>query len=130
MKEIVVDASAAYDLLTEGQCQPKIRGASELIAPDLIVAELLNARWKVRRAGLKAPALELMLDFLDRLRLVPAWDYAHEAAALSERLDHPVYDCLYVAVSQRERARLLTVDERLIKKLQSPPLAPEVLGPT
>jgi predicted nucleic acid-binding protein len=39
--------------------------------------------------------------------------------ALAQRLDHPVYDCFYVALAQRERARLLTFDERLVKKLTS-----------
>jgi predicted nucleic acid-binding protein len=36
---------------------------------------------------------------------------------LSEELDHPVYDAMYLALARRERALLLTADERLRKKL-------------
>jgi len=116
---LVVDASAAYDLLTEGRCAQRILGAEELISPDLIVAELLNARWKVARSRQAVPQLDTILEFLDRLRLVPSLRYAADAARLAERLNHPVYDCLYVAAAQHERAKLLTVDSRLARKLRS-----------
>jgi len=120
---LVVDASAAYELLTEGRCTASMVGAQDIIAPDLIVCELLNARWKVMRSGDKAPRLETILEFLERLRIMPSLLYAAQAAALAERLDHPVYDCFYVATAQREHAKLLTVDERLIRKLRSKTLA-------
>jgi len=115
---LVVDASAAYDLLEESLTAEKLLGAKELIAPDLIVAELLNARWKVARSGLAAPSLERTLTFLERLRLVPSIAYAREAAALAEQLDHPAYDCFYVATAQREGAKFLTLDERLLRKVR------------
>jgi predicted nucleic acid-binding protein len=36
-----------------------------------------------------------------------------EALALACHLDHPVYDCLYLALARREAALLLTADQRL-----------------
>ena len=36
-----------------------------------------------------------------------------EALALACHLDHPVYDCLYLALARREAARILTADQRL-----------------
>jgi len=36
-----------------------------------------------------------------------------EALALACHLNHPVYDCLYLALSRREAATLLTADRRL-----------------
>lgn len=120
---LVVDASAAYDLLTEGRSAHRIVGAEELISPDLIVAELLNARWKVVRSRQAAPPLDIVLEFFDRLHIVSSLRYAADAARLAERLDHPVYDCLYVAAAQREHAKLLTVDLRLSRKLRSGKLA-------
>ena len=36
-----------------------------------------------------------------------------EALALACHLDHPVYDCLYLALARREAAALLTADQRL-----------------
>lgn len=116
---LVVDASAAYDLLTEGRCERRILGAKELLSIDLIVAELLNARWKVVRSHEAAPSVETILGFLDRLTIIPSLRFAAAAAELAERLDHPVYDCLYLAAAQRERAQLLTLDGRLSRKLRS-----------
>ena len=37
-----------------------------------------------------------------------------EALALACHLDHPVYDCLYLALARREAAVLLTADQKLI----------------
>lgn len=36
-----------------------------------------------------------------------------EALALACHLNHPVYDCLYLALARREAALLLTADQRL-----------------
>ncbi|MBV8066678.1 MAG: type II toxin-antitoxin system VapC family toxin, partial [Candidatus Eremiobacteraeota bacterium] len=66
-----------------------------------------------------APSVETILGFLDRLSIVPSTHYATDAAALAERLDHPVYDCLYIAVAERERANLITLDARLSRKMRS-----------
>ena len=38
-----------------------------------------------------------------------------EALALASHLDHPVYDCLYLALARREAALLLTADQRLLQ---------------
>jgi len=37
-----------------------------------------------------------------------------EALALACHLDHPVYDCLYLALARREAALLLTADQKLM----------------
>ena len=36
-----------------------------------------------------------------------------EALALACHLDHPVYDCVYLALARREAALLVTADKRL-----------------
>lgn len=117
--KLVLDASAAYDVLEENTYARRIDGAKELLAPDLIVAELLNARWKVTRTKAVAPSLDRVLGLLERLRLEPTIRYAVQAASLAEQLDHPVYDCAYVALAQRESAKPLTFDQRLVKKLSA-----------
>ena len=38
-----------------------------------------------------------------------------EALALACHLDHPVYDCLYLALARRVAALLLTADQRLLQ---------------
>jgi len=38
-----------------------------------------------------------------------------EALALAIRLNHPVYDCLYLALARREAATLVSCDQRLLR---------------
>jgi len=116
---IVLDASAAYRITASDAFEDTLGGATDVVAPDLLVPELLNARWKALRSGAVAPALDDVLALLDRVRLLPTKPYGADAAAIAERLDHAVYDALYVAIAQRERGRLLTADERLKGKLRS-----------
>ena len=116
---LVIDASAAYGLLVGDRLDDIVEGNSELLAPDLIVAELLNARWKIYRSGRHAPEVDSILALLEHVRIMPSLPFAHIAAQLSERLSHPIYDCLYVALARQENVKLLTSDAHLIRKLRS-----------
>ncbi len=35
-------------------------------------------------------------------------------------LDHPAYDCLYIALAEQQNATLITAEQRLLRKLQEP----------
>lgn len=115
---IAIDASAAYESLIGEHSDSILGKTTALIAPDIIVGELLNARWKNVRSRLPAPSVDAILGFLKRVRIVPCLAYATEAAELAERLDHPVYDCLYIAVARREALKLLTIDAHLSRKMR------------
>ena len=54
------------------------------------------------------PAPEELVDVIEPDRHLLA-----EALALACHLDHPVYDCLYLALARREAAVLVTADQRL-----------------
>ena len=127
--KLVLDASAAFRLLQNDRLDAAIPDSVEFLAPDIIVAELLNARWKLTRAGQNAPSVDAITELIVRLRIVSSTTYAVHAARLAERIDHPVYDCLYVAAAQHERSKLLTVDTKLAKKLRAHKLA-SLLAPT
>ena len=116
---LVIDASAAGGLLFNTKLDAVFEGDGEFIAPDLIILELLNARWKIVRAGGLAPSVTSILDFLRRVRILPSLSYATTAAELSERLNHPIYDCLYVAIARQENLKLLTQDAHLARKLRA-----------
>jgi predicted nucleic acid-binding protein len=116
---LVIDASAAGGLLFYGRWDDALESSSDLVAPDLIIAELLNARWKIARSGGNVPGVSSILGFVGRLRIEPSLPYASVAAELSQRLNHPIYDCLYVALAQQESARLLTSDAHLVRKLRA-----------
>lgn len=121
--KLALDASAAFRLLLNDRLDSAIPDAVEFFAPDLILAELLNARWKLTRSGERAPSVDAITGLVVRMRLVPSATYAADAARLAERIDHPIYDCLYVAAAQHERTKLLTIDARLTKKLRAHKLA-------
>src|SRR5450631_3582282 len=104
-------------LATPERVAPIFAAATSVVAPELIVAELLNARWKVVRSGASAPSLDSVLGLFDRVHLVTSLPYAVDAAALAQRLDHPVYDCLYAVLAKRENAQLVTADRRFAAKL-------------
>ncbi|MGA2395639.1 MAG: type II toxin-antitoxin system VapC family toxin [Candidatus Lustribacter sp.] len=116
---IAIDASAAYESLLSERADAVLESTQQLVAPDIIVGELLNARWKSVRSHVPAPSVDAILGFLKRVRVVPCLAYATEAAELAERLNHPVYDCFYIAVARRETLKLLTIDAHLTRKLRT-----------
>lgn len=115
---LVIDAGAAFEVLLRARADTVLEENSELVAPDLIVAEMINARWKNVRSGVLAPSVDSILEFLARVQIMPSLPYASGAARMSERLDHPIYDCFYVTVAQQENMKFLTADARLVRKLR------------
>jgi predicted nucleic acid-binding protein len=116
----VLDASAAVRLIladpAAADLAERVGGAALVLAPELMLTELANTLWKLRRADrlndldpqeLLAEARELV----DRLE--PDRHLQAEALALACHLNHPVYDCLYLALARREAASLISSDRRL-----------------
>lgn len=119
----VVDASVVVKWVVEEPGTPQamtLLNRHELAAPDLILAECANIFWKkVRRRELSLPEARfaaLMIEGSDlQLReMLPIWLAAIELAA---RIDYPAYDCLYLALAQREGLQFVTADESLVRKL-------------
>jgi predicted nucleic acid-binding protein len=97
--------------------------ATQLLAPDLVLVELLNTGWKSLRMG--AITSEQFQVLSHRAaepfhRLVPAAALLARAGHWCRELDHPAYDCLYVALAEQEQATLITADQRLLRKLEQP----------
>jgi predicted nucleic acid-binding protein len=97
-----------------------IRSGIPVIAPDLVVAEVANAAWRWSRLGRIRP--EEAHRIATRLpgffqMLVPAAELVEPAMRLAHDLDHPIYDCLYLALANREEVALVTADARLIEKV-------------
>jgi predicted nucleic acid-binding protein len=117
---LVVDASVAalWVLEQEGSARANaLRAESGLIAPSLIAAEIGSAIWKaVRRKSVsRADGLRAMeAALLPFQTLVPDGELHSRALAIAIELDHPIYDCLYLALGEREHAPFVTADQRLI----------------
>lgn len=117
---LVVDASVAVLWTLEQRGSDRAAALSEedgLIAPSLIVAEIGNAIWKaVRRGELPraeaVAALEIALGPLGQL--MPVEGLRVRALELAVDLNHPIYDCFYLALAERERCALVSADARLL----------------
>ncbi len=130
----VIDASAVLkSLLAEPDSAPAdalieshLDGSCSLLAPDLLVAEIGNALWKrsaIRQLITAREARELFADFLALGILVrPSADLAGAAMDIALRERHAIYDCLYIALSDRAGCALVTADEKLRGKFKGYPI--------
>ena len=82
------------------------------------MAEVGNALWKKQRARLvpAEQAAAALRALPDRIRLFTMEDLAPRAFEIAAGIDHPIYDCFYLALADRERCPLVTADERLLAK--------------
>ena len=96
-------------------------GLHQLLAPDVFPGEVAHALTRAERQGRLVPPagwaawLTIMSDAPQShasLPLVP------RAYAISSRMRIGVFDCLYVALAEREGCDLVTADARLITNLQ------------
>jgi predicted nucleic acid-binding protein len=117
---LVVDASvAAKWVLPQEHSSPAnaLRDEDGLIAPALISAEIASAIWKAVRRGTvpqaeAAAALKAGLTPFEAL--VADEILCARALTLAIELNHPIYDCFYLALAERENAPLVTADETML----------------
>ena len=120
MMSLIVDASVAVKWFAaeEGSARAEaLLEGEELIAPDLIVAEVGNAMWKkFRKHWLTQAQVAASMEQLPKCfsRMIPTVDLAPRAMELALLQDHPIYDCFYLALAERERLPMVTADERLL----------------
>lgn len=118
---LIVDSSVAVKWVADEPASDRARAlylADDCWAPSLIMAEVGNALWKKQRMKLVtlAQATAALRALPDRLRLFDTTDLAPRAVALAIELDHPIYDCFYLALAERERVPLVCADGPLIAK--------------
>lgn len=119
---LIVDASVAVKWVAEEPGSASARDLAEsgspLIAPDLVLLEVGSALRKKLARGIIAPtqasggvgAVERAFAELASTRLLSA-----PAIKLALELNHPVYDCVYLALASREAIPFVTADERLFE---------------
>ncbi|WP_448188350.1 type II toxin-antitoxin system VapC family toxin [Azospirillum sp. sgz301742] len=127
---VIVDASVAVRWSIRDEFSP---AADRLLsndvlafAPDLVFPELANALWKMERAShISAEQARRALIEIPR-----GFDRVFGTAAFFERsleitrtLNHPAYDCFYLALSETLQAPLVTLDRRLFNRTRGTPWA-------
>jgi predicted nucleic acid-binding protein len=124
MNAFVIDASIALKWVVEEDGTEDalaLRGRAKLLAPELLTAECANVLWKkVRRSELSQDEALLAARLLQvsDIELLPTRSLLEAATRLAVTLDHPAYDCVYIALAIERDCRFVTADGRLIRKLR------------
>ena len=127
MKNYVLDASVvAKCFVTEDYSEKALEvinahaeGHLSLTAPSLLVYEMGNVFWKHPQIEPKK-AYEFIEKFFDlQIGLVDIWSdpqLLENACAISRTRNLTFYDSCYLAMVERDGAKLLTADEYLLTK--------------
>ncbi len=122
---LVIDTSVAIKWLVEEELHEEARHllASDdlFFAPDFLAVEMANVAWKkVRRKEIDAAqAREIAVSHRDgEPTLMPSTPLIERAMQIALDLDHPVYDCLYLACAETVDGDLITADARLIRVVE------------
>ena len=101
----------------------------ELLAPALLLAECSNILWKKARKGELSEAEAITRSvMLTRTNIVlhPMEPLVEAATREAIRLNHPAYDCFYLALAAAEGCSFVTADERLVRKVEAAGGGPEI----
>ena len=93
----------------------------QLLAPDVLAAEIAHALAKAERQGRIAPPQGSVLwtDIMTTQPVfAPSMPLIPRAFAIASGARIGIYDCLYVALSEREQCEVVTADVRLMNALQ------------
>ena len=120
----VIDASVVIKWFVQEDGTPealalRAKGLT-FIAPDLLAPECANILWKNYRrneisqgqaeAAADAIATSIDIDF------IPTRSYVAGATRIAISLNHPAYDCFYLALALQRDCRFITADQRLLNK--------------
>lgn len=125
---LVVDASVAVKWIVpeeqEAAAEALLLQSAHWIAPEFLLVEVGNVlRSKMSRQQLDISQAQAGLDFVATTvrRFVPDRTLTSRALEMAADLNHAIYDCLYIACAEREEARLITADRRLVAKVANSP---------
>lgn len=132
MTLLVVDASVAlkWVIPEDGSILAlALRREHRFTAPDLLIAECANVLWKqVRRGFLSEEQAFGAADVLSQadIDLKPMRPLIAATTRLAIALNHPAYDCFYLALAIAEDCPFVTADERLVRKVEAAGSGPDL----
>jgi predicted nucleic acid-binding protein len=93
----------------------------ELLAPDFLPLELAHALTRAERQG-RIPVGQANLFWTDAVAtppvLLPSLPLASRAIDISSQMRIGLYDCLYIALAEREKCDFITADDKLVNNVQ------------
>lgn len=130
----VVDASVARKWFIDEEDADKaelLLRSRELIAPAIILSEVGNGLWSKRsNSNIDRDLGRDLIGELPQLlkEIVPIEGLMRDAMQFAFDLDHPIYDCIYLALAIQRRLPLVTADKRFIGKLDGRDFAISVIA--
>jgi predicted nucleic acid-binding protein len=124
----VLDTSVSTKQFIEDPLTPKVNQLldyiaypqTEIFVPDLFYIESTNTLWKYVRTGLYS-ATQVQTDLANLkslcLQVVSTADLMEDAFQIAYNYRISAYDGAYVALSERVKAPLLTLDRKLVNAL-------------
>jgi predicted nucleic acid-binding protein len=124
IQDLVIEASIAVKWVVEEESTeeaPMLRRTAKLVAPELLSAECANILWKkCQRDELSKEEAFLAAQILQAadIEFLPTRLLLEAATRIAVELDHPAYDCLYLALAAERDCRFVTADERFVRKVE------------
>ena len=127
----VVDASVAVKWFVREHLHAEairlLNYQDELRAPDWITLEVAHAafkKWGNREIG--SEQAMVMVQTLPHFftQLYPASGFTDRAFTIAMTVDHPIYDCLYIACAELTDSVVITADDHLCKAIEDTEFAP------
>lgn len=122
---LIVDASVAIKWFVKENLHDEalelLEQSDLLQAPELIVAEVTNVAWKkrLRREITKSQAQTIVSSVPGYVPVLHPILLDHERALeIAVFLEHPAYDCLYLACAERLGGRVVTADRNFLRKVK------------
>ena len=122
---LIVDASVAIKWFVKETLHDEalvlLQHSDRLQAPEFIVLELTNVVWKkrLRREITKGQAQTIVSAIPNYVSIVYPIVLDHERALeLAVFLEHPAYDCLYLACAERVGGTVVTADRALFNTVK------------
>jgi predicted nucleic acid-binding protein len=133
-ESFVVDTSVAIKWIVdeEGSDKAEFLQGTDMVAPALFPIEAGNVLRTL--AAKQVLANERAIDLFLFLQTAPVTIIdadellERRALELALALEHPIYDCVYLALAERMDRRLVTADRRFIKTLSGTEHAARVLA--
>ena len=127
-ESIVVDSSVLFALFFPEEysewSEEIIKEYDEFHVPELVFLETSNAAWK-RIIIFKQPSrtvlknLRLLHKFIDNTCIIHRnIDYLQRTIELSIKLGTTIYDSLFLAIAEKYKTKILTIDRKLVEILK------------
>jgi predicted nucleic acid-binding protein len=120
---LVIDASVAvrwmFALDRSDRAEAVLQSDERLIAPDLVMAEITNAAWKLAVfSGLAPDRVQLRVSAAPKAfeEIIPSLELKDRALAIALELRHAAYDCFYLALAEQRSCPIVTADDRLVRR--------------